>query len=1096
MSELKLHVHSSFKHKMQVKSLTVVGDDPRFTFDTSKASKITPGHKSFVGTVKFDPGAGCDPEEECYTGFSPESKFGRPWYLGLAMPLNLGEMDLAVVHSLWNKMKALSSPSSIFNVSLKLDTSEVRGFLFSVRASLSWPVLSSSSVVKYPLTQLGNSTRRHLILTNPTTKPLLVHIVPMTSYPDASSVINLMPHRRIQGVPEILDPEDAAMFTIDSVTDVDNPDEPLETFGEDFLEKFGVEVSPATYPVILQPGQSAKVIVSFTPLEPAMPRTSVLFIRNNLTGVDLVNLVGSGAVGDIKFGNRKPGSVIHAFEVTEKHLKDCEKAATTKHILPNLTVKRPFTARNSGEVPIWVTGFEIDGKPCEGYGFKVLDCDPFQLAANDSKKINIAFTPDFTLSRITRTLTLKTSLGFRPGEGDVKYSLAATVPPQLLSLCSKALPRPYWEKMIYYGMLAILSATFCCAMVAAFFEADRILKFCFLMSSPAQQNFMAEHCKPFDLKEVARNAILESEKRIAAVEQENRNNSSKSPQHNMISENFVRMECMQTPSEVIDSLQDLKNKNDAANNTQTPKFSLIKKVASVVRFLFRTVYRPSEPSSPVAEAEKPKEKENDDSQQKEVVKEVKKVEVNGNSKKSPEVKKSKAGSKKQKQKITTQIAVNNTLSSQTSVKDDEVETSSTTTESSNAEDLSDSTLSKGITSNTINLSDTSVQSEPSKKNKKKQTKSKVEENIVVKEQQQPVKQKKKVEKQDSIKQEQKQQEKVKTVTKSSSESPKVTTQHQKIETPPPQQQQQQQQQQTKPKQEAKVKGVPKEVTELRRQQSAPAYDRPPRLQNNNNQQQVSSSRHESFAGNSQPETSFSSPPVTQKPEPPRAIILPEVKPNPGSQFGPIGRKVPTSGLGPSKTSWGGESAWSDSPAAAPPLQSRGMMNNGGTGSSVPPPTLLPPPGPGLTIMQQLQAERRQREEEYVRRQNNWPGFNDSTNTTSNGHMAGSTNYVENLWDTPQSSGHHLQTPQSPVVSSSSGAGLWGTLDNVWPSSVFNSGFNNDSLNINRENDNSLGINSLSLSSIWSSASPGHLQQPEPENENTWSSLFSENKKDI
>ena len=32
VSELKLNVHSSFKHKMKVKSLSVVGDDPRFQF--------------------------------------------------------------------------------------------------------------------------------------------------------------------------------------------------------------------------------------------------------------------------------------------------------------------------------------------------------------------------------------------------------------------------------------------------------------------------------------------------------------------------------------------------------------------------------------------------------------------------------------------------------------------------------------------------------------------------------------------------------------------------------------------------------------------------------------------------------------------------------------------------------------------------------------------------------------------------------------------------------------------------------------------------------------------------------------------------------
>ena len=1089
VSELKLYVHSSFKHKMQVKSLSVIGDDPRFTFDTSAAAKISPGQKSYVGTVRFSPGADCGPDTEepgaglgCYTGFSPDTKFGRPWYLGLAMPLNLGEMDLAVVHSLWSRMKAVSSPNSVFNVTLKLDTSEVRGFLFSARASLSWPLLASTQSVRFPLTQLGNSTRSSVVVSNPSSQPLLVHIVPMSAYPEATSVINLLPNRKhvpyvtpdtayristmtelehLQAPTNIFDPADSAMFTIESVVDVDNPDEPLETFGDNFSEKFGVEVSTATYPIMLRPGQSAKVTVSFTPVEPAGPRASVLFVRNNLTGVDVVDLLGAGAIGDIKFGNRRPGSVIHAFEVTEKHLKDCEKAATSKqaHVLPNLTVKRPFTARNSGEVSIWVTGFEIDGKQCEGYGFKVLDCEPFLLAANDSKKINIAFTPDFTLSRVTRTLTLKTSLGDQPGQGDVKYFLAATVPPQLLALCSKALPRPYWEKMIYYGTLSLLSAGFCCVMIAAFFEADRILKFCFLLASPTQQNFMAENCKPFDLKEIARNAVLESEKRIEAAETERNNSSSKlAPTSKMISsQNFSNLDMLKKDNSLafLNSIQDLKTNNKDVSNTQTPKFSMIKKVASVIRFLFRTVFKSTPPVTQPPETPKTIEKINEAIKE---IKEVKRVETTAPAtpivKKSPDIKKTKAGNKKpvNKPKLTTQNSVN-----------DEAETSSTTTESSNAEELAE-TFTKGITITNTNVSDNSAAAEPSKK-KKKAPKPKVEEISNKENNNKP--QKKKVEKAEVIKQEQK-PEKTRMPQKSSTESPKVSTPPVKAESPPPPQ--------PKQKQEAKVKGVPKEASELRRQQSAPAYDRPPRLQG-----QGSSGRNENYGNVEQPRTSIA------RPEPPRAIIRPEVKQNPGSQFGPIGCKVPsTHGSVAAKSS-----TWNDSPAApAPvprPLMSSSVSVSGQAPSGNLPPTLLPPPG--LTIMQQLQAERRAREEEYVRRQNNWPGFSDQPATSSAGNMGAignigtaAGNYVDNLWDTPT---------QAP-------AGLWGTLDNVWPSSVFNSGFN-DGRNMNRDADtSSLGFDSLSLSSIWSSAG-AQVQHQETETaggDNTWSSLFTENKKDL
>lgn len=55
---------------------------------------------------------------------------------------------------------------------------------------------------------------------------------------------------------------------------------------------------------------------------------------------------------------------------------------------PNLTVKRSFTARNTGALPISVHGFQISGLPCEGYGFRVLNCEPFYLAPNATRKVS------------------------------------------------------------------------------------------------------------------------------------------------------------------------------------------------------------------------------------------------------------------------------------------------------------------------------------------------------------------------------------------------------------------------------------------------------------------------------------------------------------------------------------------------------------------------------------------------------------------------------------------------------------------------------------------------------------------------------------
>ena len=1042
MSELKLHVHSSFKHKMRVKSLSMVGDDPRFMFDIGEegGGVIIPGQKSFVGRVTFDPAAACGATEECYTGFLPEGKFGHPWYLGLALPLNLGDMDLAVVHSLWSRMRAAAHPNSMFNVSLRLDTTEVRGFLFTARAALSWPLLSSDSSLSFPLTQLGNSSRQDLVVTNPSSRPLLIHLVPQSAYPNAQNVLSLLPNRIkfVASDDGTTAKEDPSLFQIESVTDAEDPFAPLETFGDGFVEKFGVEISPATHPVLLQPGQSARITLLFTPTEPAGPRSSVLFVRNNLTGVDVVDLAGSGATGDIKFGNRRAGSIIHAFEVTEKHLKDCDKTASNGKGtgLPNLTVKRPFTARNTGQVPLWVTGFDVDGKACEGFGFKVLDCEPFLLAANDSKKINIAFTPDFTLSRVTRTLTLRTSLGGRPGQGDVQYSLAATVPSHLLAVCSRALPRPSWEILLYYGIISLLIFSLCCIMIAAFVEADRILKYCFFLASAGQHNYVPENAKLLDLKEVARSVLAEQDKRME-LSRRARTGSPGGSELEMIR------------GDLLDGGIDLNSVNSQPAHSQPGIFSSV--FRTVTQFLLKMVAR----GRSVESVQEPAQSTEDPTP-------AVKLAVQDARKKVEPVKASPVvTSRKSKAKN----RVKPKLSSQNSI-NDEMDTSSTTTESSNPEELMEP-FTKGITISSTSSESPTV-SIPEQSKKKKKTKTKSVDIEPAKEHKQ--KAKKPLERTTTMPE---RVEKARLSPKSSSE---VSGKPQSV-SPQPQ-----------TKQEAKVKGVPKEeVAVLRRQQSAPAYSPPPRLQGLTSAPLAS--RHQEVAAcSSLGQDSFSSLALgaakQERPEPPRAIILPEMKQNPGSQFGPIGCKVPRE---PHQVT---KSTWQDSPAAPGPLahhepQGRGLALQPLARQAPAPTPLLPPPG--LTIMQQLQAERRQREEDYVRRQNNWPGFGDSAALQQVPVVARDSvgrDYVESLWDHPGGGGAAQRQQQ----------GLWGTIGNVWPSTVFNNaGFRNGAAEGGAGDEaEGLGYDSLSLSSIWASAGS---QQQEQEN-NSWSSLFNNNQKDM
>lgn len=105
---------------------------------------------------------------------------------------------------------------------------------------------------------------------------------------------------------------------------------------------------------------------------------------------------------------------------------------------------------------------------------------PFKLSPNATKRIEIAFTPDFTLSRVERKLLVMTSLGPDAGEnvenGVVILNLLAVLPAHSLNLCASVLARPPWEGAVQKAALILSSVLMLCVAVVSFLEADRILR--------------------------------------------------------------------------------------------------------------------------------------------------------------------------------------------------------------------------------------------------------------------------------------------------------------------------------------------------------------------------------------------------------------------------------------------------------------------------------------------------------------------------------------------------------------------------------------------------------------------------------------------
>ncbi|GAB6023951.1 hypothetical protein CHUAL_008681 [Chamberlinius hualienensis] len=493
----QLYVQSSFSTPMTVTSVTTLRDDIRFTYVPLKESSvIQPNAKTMVGWLQFDIRKDCD--KFCYLGFDADTPIGHRWLSSFKLQYGIASVDVDLHQSLWSKWANISNRKRIEqNVTFVLDTTEVHGFLFQSVVSLVWPKLSAKSKLIFPLTQIGNQTVEELVLENTANVPVIVQVIPLCAYPHPSAVVNTLQRSGIEGLPSVL-AYNETVFRLSTNQSYNHRMLPV------FLQE--TSIHPESVVLLIKPGEKVRVPVLFTPISEKEVST-LLLIRNNLTVLEVVHLQGAGANCDIRFGSRAPGSSTPLlFELTEKHLKDCENSPFPQYALPNFAVRRAFTVRNTGLLPIYISGFGISSSLCEGYGFRVLNCHGFYLSPNSSKKIDIAFTPDFTLARVQRELVIHTSMG--SGGETLKFILVATIPPYLLSRCASILPRPQWEIMLYYVTVCLMCFVLFCVLVTAYLESDRIIRCTFVAMTvtaipDVNKASIPLDLEPFDLKRVA-----------------------------------------------------------------------------------------------------------------------------------------------------------------------------------------------------------------------------------------------------------------------------------------------------------------------------------------------------------------------------------------------------------------------------------------------------------------------------------------------------------------------------------------------------------------------------------------------------------------
>ncbi|XP_038159803.1 transmembrane protein 131 isoform X1 [Cyprinodon tularosa] len=487
------NIQSSFTQKVRLQQIRSLTEDIRFYYKRLRNNKdeLEPRRKSKVANIYFDASLQCG--DQCYVGLPFVLKSESKPH-GLALQEDMWDADVDLHQKLlkrWREIKERSGHKieAVFEVNTDLQ----KNIEAKVTAHLTWPSLvNSSQRITFPLTSTNSSSEEEVVLQNPADVPVYVQVLPLALLPNPSVFSGKLADRLPLG--------NLSSINIDTLEfQVFRNQTSLIKSSSGFVEGSN---RPFVYNLMLLPGEIKSFSVRFTPISNHSV-SSLLIVRNNLTVIDTIVLHGRGTTESLKVAGKPPGQGSSLrFKMTEALLKDCTEKIKVKE--PNFTLRRTFRVENTGLLPITIKSAEINGKACEGYGFKVLNCQEFVLKPNTSKDLIILFTPDFTTSRVIRELKLVTQ-----GGSEFVFILNASLPYHMLAACAETLPRPSWELELYILVSVVMSSMFLLVIVTAYLEAQSIWE-PFKRRVSVEPNSGMETGRPFNLREIVLNDYSDS----------------------------------------------------------------------------------------------------------------------------------------------------------------------------------------------------------------------------------------------------------------------------------------------------------------------------------------------------------------------------------------------------------------------------------------------------------------------------------------------------------------------------------------------------------------------------------------------------------
>ncbi|GAQ79817.1 hypothetical protein KFL_000390050 [Klebsormidium nitens] len=206
---------------------------------------------------------------------------------------------------------------------------------------------------------------------------------------------------------------------------------------------FALEADAVVHAVLAPREEKLFGPIALRPTKRGVESHASLFLHNNLTLLEEIELIAAGGSGVLAFVDGVTPLKELRLELNGSYLGFERVRDGRGWALPPggkmtwpAVASRTVKAHNAGDVRLEVLSLQMGpASGCQGSGFSVIPCRPFVLGPGEARDVTFSYRPDFKAALRRQELRVTTSAG------DVSVALVGRVPKQLLPLCLEAVPR-------------------------------------------------------------------------------------------------------------------------------------------------------------------------------------------------------------------------------------------------------------------------------------------------------------------------------------------------------------------------------------------------------------------------------------------------------------------------------------------------------------------------------------------------------------------------------------------------------------------------------------------------------------------------------